>query len=120
MRMTKQKKILQQELEKLTSFFDTEELYHKAAKLDSTIGIATVYRFLKNCAEKGDVHSYLCKRKTIYSTNKKNHCHFTCENCGDVKHINIKNIDFVQLKEKICHFQVDMTGICDKCARKGV
>lgn len=119
-RQTKQKQLLQQEIDSYTSFFTAEELYTKIHTTDYSLGIATIYRYLKTLVEQQKIHSFSCNRKTIYSNNSKNHCHFHCEQCNNIKHISIKNIDSLQqnLKGKICHFQIDINGICEECLRK--
>lgn len=118
-RKTSQKEILKKEIVRLGNFFHAEQLFEKARIQDKNIGIATVYRFLKKLVEEGNIHSYSCNRKTIYSTNKKSHSHFTCEQCKKVEHIDVKKIDFLQkeIKGKICHFQINVTGLCEKCNR---
>ena len=117
MRNTKQKNLIQEEISSFNSFFNAEDLYNKVVKKNKNIGIATIYRFLNNLAVKGEIHSFICDRKTIYSNSKKNHCHFTCERCGEIKHIDIKKLDFLkkQVKGDVCHFQIDVTGVCEKC-----
>ncbi|MDP3734355.1 MAG: transcriptional repressor [Nanoarchaeota archaeon] len=119
-RLTSQKTLLQQELDHSTTLFDAEELYAKAVKKNSAIGIATVYRFLRECVDAGKLHSYSCDRKTIYSTSKNNHSHFRCEKCASVHHIDIKKLDFlpVNLRNMVCHVQIDITGICISCQAK--
>ena len=116
-RMTKQKQVMHDELAKFSSFFDAYELHEKVAKKNSKIGIATVYRFLNNLEDSGGVHSYLCDNKRIYSFGKKSHIHFTCENCNAKKHIDLKNVDFLKevVDERICHFQIDLSGLCKNC-----
>ena len=115
-----QKNLIEKEINLFQSFFNAEELYERVAKKNSKIGIATIYRFLKKRSKEGKIHTYSCNRKTIYSSNIKNHCHFTCKNCGDVKHINLKKIDFLnnEVKGSICHFQIDINGICEQCKTK--
>ncbi len=117
-RQTKQKQQLTQALQTFKSFFTAEDLHTKLE--NKKIGVATVYRFLKTLTENGELHSYQCNRRTLYSTHKKSHCHFTCERCGSMKHIDIKTIDFLknQLQEQICHFQIDVSGVCQKCGGK--
>jgi len=120
LRKTNQKKLIEEEIKSLHSFFDAEKLYMRVSKKNKKIGIATVYRFLKKLTEEGKIHSYSCNRKIIYSTNVRSHCHFICENCGNIKHINLKKLDFLQkeVKGDICHFQIDITGVCEKCQTK--
>ena len=118
-RQTRQKSILEEEIKKFNSFFAAEELHEKAKRKDNKIGIATVYRFLKEIKNKNQIHSYLCNRKTIYSISKKNHCHFLCQKCGKIIHINIDSIDFLKrnFEGEICHFQINVEGICDDCRK---
>jgi len=120
MRQTRQKELIEQEIASFSSFFNAEELYDKVSKKNKSIGIATIYRFLNNLVKIGEIHSYTCDRKTIYSNSRKNHCHFTCEKCGEVKHIDIRKLDFLkkEIKGEICHFQIDVTGKCEKCLNK--
>ena len=42
-----------------------------------------------------------------------------CEGCKKIKHINLGQIDFIQKKIKgsICHFQIDVTGLCENCQK---
>lgn len=116
-RQTRQKEILKLEVDRQKSFFTAEELHENAKKRDDKIGIATIYRFLKELKTNKELHPYLCNRKTIYSTSEKNHCHFSCQQCGKVMHINIGSVDFLKknFKGEICHFQVNVEGICDDC-----
>ncbi|MBI2667124.1 transcriptional repressor [Candidatus Woesearchaeota archaeon] len=115
-RQTKQKQILTDALKKLDLFFDAFELHQRVAK--SRIGIATVYRFLKQLEEKEEIHAFLCNDQKIYSLNKKNHAHFTCEICGKIEHLNIKKVDFLRVSGKACHFQLDVKGKCNGCFKK--
>ncbi|MBN2065750.1 MAG: transcriptional repressor [Candidatus Thermoplasmatota archaeon] len=121
-RKTKQKTLIQSEMQKLSSFFTADELYEKIKKKDPKIGIATVYRLLKDARMKKEMHSYVCDRKMVYSREKNNHCHFICQKCKKTTHFNIEKIDFLQAKinGEICHFQIDVYGICDTCLRQNI
>lgn len=116
-RSTQQKQLIMGEVTTFNSFFNAEELYKKVSKKNSKIGMATIYRFLNDLTKNGEIHSFLCNRKKLYSNSKKNHYHFTCERCGERKHIDIKKLDFLneQVEGELCHFQIDITGVCKKC-----
>lgn len=118
-RVTRQKKIIAQELNKVNSFFSAEELYERVKQKDKNIGLATIYRFLKEANDKGDLFAYTCNRRTIYSKGKKSHCHFECEKTGRIIHFEVDNIDF--LKDKIpgtiTSFQLEVKGICNNCKK---
>jgi Fur family ferric uptake transcriptional regulator len=116
-RKTKQKELIQAEISTFTSLFTADELFDKIRKKDGTIGIATIYRLLKDLRKKKELHSYVCERRMIYSREKNNHCHFICQKCDRVTHFTIDKIDFLKTKIKgdVCHFQIDVHGICEKC-----
>ncbi len=116
-RMTRQKERLSEEVKKINSFFTAEELLAKANQKDAKIGIATVYRFLGSLVKGRKIHSYLCNRKAIYSKEKKNHCHFICEKCKEITHVEVSSLEFIKsrINNSICRFQIDVYGFCDKC-----
>ncbi|MFT4343552.1 MAG: Fur family transcriptional regulator [Candidatus Woesearchaeota archaeon] len=119
-RKTKQKEVLLSELKQFRTFFTAEDLYERIQKKNPSIGIATVYRFLRDIRNEGLCHSYVCGKRTIYSQSKDNHCHYICTRCGKMEHFHVDNIDFIRSKVKgsITHFQVDVYGICDACLEK--
>jgi Fe2+ or Zn2+ uptake regulation protein len=118
-RATRQKEVIAQELKKISSFFNAEELYEKVKLKEKNIGMATIYRFLKEANNNGELFTYTCNRRTVYSKGKKSHCHFECEKTGKIIHFEIDNIDF--LKDKIpgtiTSFQLEVKGICNKCEK---
>jgi Fur family transcriptional regulator, ferric uptake regulator len=116
-RITRQKRILEEEFPKFKAFFTADDLLERAKKKDSKIGIATVYRFLRENATAKKIHSYSCDRRQVYSTQDNNHCHFICTQCGEVRHFNVTNLDSFKKNTEgtICHFQIDIHGICKKC-----
>ena len=118
-RNTKQKEIIQKELNKIKTFFSAEELYDKVKKKDKNIGIATIYRFLNELKKNHEIYSYICDRRQIYSQEKKSHCHFTCEETGKVIHFDIDSLDFLKnkLPGTITSFQLEVRGICKKCLK---
>ena len=115
-RQTKQKEIIQKELDKINTFFSAEDLYEQIK--NKKISLATIYRFLKELRESHQLFSYICDRKTIYSKQAKSHCHFICERTGKISHFEINNIDFLKNKipGKITSFQLEVKGICDDCS----
>lgn len=114
--MTKQKELLSQTITSLKGFFSAEDVYDEARKKDPKLGIATVYRFLKEQHESNQLYGYTCDRRKVYSRQQA-HCHFRCQETGKVFHFAVDNIDF--LKDKVPgtieSFQIEVTGVCDKC-----
>jgi Fe2+ or Zn2+ uptake regulation protein len=119
-RQTIQKRYLDNALNSIEEFFTAEELYKTVVKKSSDISIATVYRFLKDKVIARELHSYICDKRTVYSIDSKSHCHYTCQICGNKQHIDINDIGSIKknINGAICHFQVDVTGVCDKCRKK--
>jgi len=119
-RNTKQKEVIDSIISSMNSFFTADEIYKLTKRKDSKIGIATIYRFLNSLKKENKLYSYICDRKTLYSKEKKSHCHFTCERTGKIIHFDIDNIDFLKkVKEKIpgsiTSFQLEVRGVCEKC-----
>lgn len=115
-RNTYQKELIRRIISKKESF-TAEELHGEARLIDDRVGIATVYRFLREAKEKGGLHSYGCEGKTVYSSAKKDHCHFACKKCGKIIHFNVSSIDFLKKKidGDISQFQISVEGICKNC-----
>lgn len=118
-RETQQKKAIEALIEKTNTFFTAEEIYNKLIKGHPTIGIATVYRFLKEMQKERLIHAFICDRKSLYSKNGMSHSHFICEKCGIKKHIQIDKVDFLKkfLNEDLCHVQIELSGICLSCKK---
>lgn len=116
-RTTKQKVMMEKAISGFETFFTAEELF---SSMNEEIGIATIYRFLNDEKKNGNLHSYLCERKTLYSKNKTNHCHFICSECNRITHIDIEKIDFLKkdIPGKMCHFQIDVYGVCNDCQKR--
>ncbi|MCF7866459.1 transcriptional repressor [Candidatus Woesearchaeota archaeon] len=116
-RKTKQKEIIEEQISKIKTFFSAEELYEIIKQKYPEIGIATIYRHLKEKEKGKTLFSYLCERRKIYSTEKKSHCHFICETTGKTIHFDLDNIDFIKNKVpgKISSIQIEIKGICNDC-----
>ncbi|MFH1014121.1 MAG: transcriptional repressor [Thermoplasmatota archaeon] len=118
-RKTRQKELIRSEIKSFSSFFTADELFEKIKTKDPNVGMATVYRLLKNLRKRKELHSFLCDRKMVYSKDTNNHCHFICQKCDRIEHFSVDKIDFLRTKIKgdICHFQIDVHGVCDECLR---
>ncbi len=119
-RKTRQKELIELELNNVEVFFTAEDLLQQIRKKDSAIGIATVYRFLKQKNDVEKLHSYSCSGKRIYSVEKRNHSHFICKRCNRTIHFNMSDIGVIKnsVKGDMCHFQLDIYGICENCKKQ--
>jgi Fe2+ or Zn2+ uptake regulation protein len=116
-RNTHQKELIREEIEKTKTLLTAEELYRKLQGKDTKIGIATIYRFLREAKEIGDIYAYECEGKTVYSTSKKDHCHFVCKKCGKIIHFNVQSLDFLKKRiyGNVNQFQISVEGLCRNC-----
>jgi len=114
-RITKQKKLLNEAIESLKNFFTAEDILKKVEK--DQIGMATIYRFLKEKRKNGELFAYTCDNRLTYSAEKKSHCHYICEETGEIIHFDVDSLDF--LKDKIPgdikSFHIEVRGTCKKC-----
>lgn len=119
-RQTKQKELIAHIISSFETFFTAEDVHEKIKKEDPKIGIATIYRYLKECTNNKSLYSYTCDRKSIYSKEKTNHCHFICETTGKTFHFEIDSLDFLKDKipGQIKSFQLEVRGICPDCEDK--
>ena len=119
-RRTRQKQIIEHEIGRMSKLFTAEELFSRIKGTEKGIGIATVYRALREMSTTGKLHPYICGKKKIFSYSSECHCHFICHRCGRVEHMIPKRIDFIKemLTKDICHFQIDAYGLCESCREK--
>ena len=119
-RNTKQKEIIQKEIENSRDFFSVDELYNTLRKKYPDLGLATVYRFMKELRRKKKIYSYTCNNRILYSKNKISHCHFVCEETGKIMHFDVDSLDFLKNKipGSISSFQIEVRGKCKECLKK--
>jgi Fe2+ or Zn2+ uptake regulation protein len=117
-RNTRQKEIISIEISKINDFFTAEELYARTRKHE--IGLATIYRYLKELKKLDMIHSYTCDNKLLYSKDKRSHCHFICEETGKIIHFEVDSLDFLQKKipGTITSFQIEVKGKCLDCKKR--
>lgn len=100
-----------------------QELYEKVSKLDPSVGFATVYRFLRNLAEKQFVTEVrMGGQSSRYElTTPHHHDHLTCTSCGKICEFENPKIEKLQ-KSVAEHFGFILTshilelyGLCPSC-----
>jgi Fe2+ or Zn2+ uptake regulation protein len=119
LRNTKQKVLIKHEILMIDTFFSAEELNRLVKKKDNRIGIATIYRLLNEMKKNGELYSYICDRKTVYSKEKRSHCHLICEKTGKIIHFDVDSLDFLKNKipGSITSFQLEVRGVCNTCTK---
>ncbi len=126
LKVTPQRILILQTLHEGRVHITAQELYEKVQKINSDVGFATVYRFLKGMAESRVVTELrMGSMPTRYElTPKKHHDHMTCTACGKIVEFQNKNIEDHQEKVakqygfKLTHHVLELYGICTSCQMK--
>ncbi len=100
-----------------------QELFEKVSALDNSVGFATVYRFLRNLAEKNFVTEVrMGGQSSRYElTTQHHHDHLTCTSCGRI--CEFENPKIEKLQTQVAeHFGFILTshilelyGTCPSC-----
>ncbi len=101
MRMTEQRRVIARVLEAATDHPDVEELYRRAAAIDSRISIATVYRTVKLFEDAGVItrHDFGAGRSRYETVPDEHHDHLIDLRTGDV--IEFRNEEIERLQQAI-------------------
>ena len=103
-----------------------QELFEKVAEKDSSLGFATVYRFLRELADNNVVTEVrVGGHPSRYElTPREHHDHLTCTKCGSICEFENDKIEKLQL-QVAAHFGFQLTGhvlelygVCPTCQKK--
>ncbi|MGZ3726152.1 MAG: Fur family transcriptional regulator [Pseudobdellovibrio sp.] len=103
-----------------------QELYERVVKKDSSIGFATVYRFLRDMANKNFVTEVrMGAQASRYElSTKDHHDHLTCTGCGKIVEFENKKIEKLQLQVAeyfgfvLTNHILELYGLCSSCQTK--
>ncbi len=122
-RMTKQRKIILEELRKVTSHPTANQLHQMVRKRLPGISIATVYRNLETLTDEGEIMKLgVAGTQRRFDGNSLNHYHIRCTRCGRVDDVHMDLVaSLEQAAERSCGYRiqshnVEFTGICPECA----
>lgn len=104
-----------------------QELFEQASHLDSSVGFATVYRFLRDLSAKNlvtEVRMGGMPARYEWISKKAHHDHLTCSSCGII--CEFENEQIEKLQEEIVKsfgyimtgHLLELSGICPKCQRE--
>ena len=125
MRMTRQRKVILEELRKLNTHPSADEIYEVVRHRLPRISLGTVYRNLEVLSELGEIQklelSGLLKR---FDWDTKKHYHIRCVRCSRVDDAPIAPLNQLDNElygatvfEIIGH-NLEFTGLCPECSRK--
>ena len=125
LRMTRQRKVILEELRKLNTHPSADEIYEVVRHRLPRISLGTVYRNLEVLSELGEIQklelSGLLKR---FDWDTKKHYHIRCMRCSRVDDAPIAPLNQLDNElygatvfEIIGH-NLEFTGLCPECSRK--
>lgn len=121
-RMTIQKRIILEELNKTKKHPTAEALYGEVRKRLPEISIGTVYRNLEILTQCGKAQRIIDRnRKNRFDGNPEKHVHIECKSCGRVDdlHQNISGIlkNDIDLKTdyEVTGYDLYFYGLCPDC-----
>lgn len=103
-----------------------QELFEKVTRKDANIGFATVYRFLRDLADKNFVTEVrMGGQSSRYElSTKEHHDHLTCTQCGKICEFENKKIEKLQVQVaeyfgfKLTNHILELYGLCPSCQAK--
>jgi len=121
-RNTRQRQVILEELQKLTSHPTAAELYKIVCKRLPKISLGTVYRNLELLAQNNIIQKLdISGSEVRFDCNPDQHYHVRCVHCGRVDDLHDIPADLIghRLKEsngwKILGYRLDFIGICPEC-----
>lgn len=125
-RMTKQRRIILEELRKLTSHPTADELYEIVRERLPRVSLGTVYRNLEVLSESGEILKLeSAGSQKRFDGNAREHLHVRCMHCGRVGDVeavaDVKMPDLGIFKCEcfsITRAALEFYGICDHCRKE--
>jgi Fur family ferric uptake transcriptional regulator len=126
MRVTPQRAIIFEAIEKLEGHITAEEIFEQVQKVNPYVSLATVYRTLELLLELNLINQTNFGRSQAYFALKDHgpHHHLVCSECGFIEEFSDKIFDSVRAeldKQYGFHAHTDhlsIFGICKKCQAK--
>lgn len=121
-RTTRQKQAIQAVLEEQKGPLLPDDIHRLAVKTVPSLGIATVYRSLKNLQEEGQVCCVeIPGQPPRYErSDKGHHHHFHCKECGGVFDLDKCVEGLKKLAPpgfKVTDHEIILYGVCKSCSR---
>lgn len=123
-RLTRQRKIILDELRSVTSHPTASEIYDMVRRRLPRISLGTVYRNLELLCEHGLIRKLeLVGTQRRFDRITKNHYHVRCLRCGQVDDAPVEPVAALENKLRavsdyeIVGHRLEFVGLCPKCKR---
>ena len=123
MKNTKQRTIIIQILQKAKKPLSANDIFIRAAKIQPSIALTTIYRNLEMLYENDLIIRYrIDEKEYCYELKRENHTHYLiCKNCR--KKVDLPECPLKELEKnisnstgfKITSHNLELEGYCDKC-----
>ncbi len=125
LRMTNQREMILQELEKGEGHLTADELYERVRKNLPRISLATVYRNLEILSEAGIIRKLeISGRQKRFDHEVENHDHIFCVQCHRIENLQMDKRELKMPKQgamkgyTITGCRLEVTGLCPRCQQK--
>ena len=125
LRMTRQRRVILEELRKNRSHPTADELYARVRRRLPRISLGTVYRNLEILSECGMIQKLeLAGAQRRFDGNCEEHYHVRCLGCGRVDDVPVKSAASVvrkirgRLGYEIVGHRLEFVGYCPKCRKR--
>ena len=121
-RMTKQRRVVLDELRKLTTHPSADELHRKVRRRLPRISLGTVYRNLEILSQQGEVEKIeLAGAQRRYDAQTAPHYHLRCAECGAVEDAPVEAMKSLddrlrgRTDYEVLGHRVEFIGLCPRC-----
>lgn len=125
LRLTRQRKVILEELKKLKTHPSADEVYEIVRQRLPRISLGTVYRNLEILSQLGEIQRLeLGGSLRRFDGNPKNHYHIRCLGCGSVDDLmagpieNIENNICELTDYEVIGHRLEFLGFCRRCSGK--
>ncbi len=123
-RMTRQRRLILEELRKVKSHPTADKVYELVKKRMPTISLGTVYRNLELLADQGEIQKVgVDSMRMHFDGTPKKHDHIRCIKCHRIDDISVSSeISWNDIKNEcdyeILGHKVEFYGLCPECRKK--
>jgi len=120
--MTRQRRVILEELRKVDTHPSADEIYALVRKRLPRISLGTVYRNLEILSESGDIQKlepgFSLKR---FDGNPSEHCHIRCVRCNRIADVPMSAALEIDLKQidspgfEVIGHRLEFLGLCPRC-----
>jgi Fur family ferric uptake transcriptional regulator len=122
LRNTEQRRVILEELVKVTTHPTANEIYHMVRKRLPRISLGTVYRNLEILTQTGKINTIeLAGTEKRFDGRTDNHYHIRCLKCGKVEDVPIQTIPHIdealtgKTHYRILGHRLEFVGVCENC-----